>query len=222
MCSAASRRTTSRLTARRCCPTSARHRGHPRLPHRGTRRPGLALRYMRHRDVLLALLCQPQLPEVPHRTNQGVARTPPGGDAAGAAFHVTITVPAELREVLRAHQRDGYAVLMQASAGAIIELARDPRYVGGTVAVLAVLHTWTQQLNLHPHVHCLVSGGGISEDAATLASGTPEVPGAHQGSRQIGARQVPGPPAPKVSRSRHSRRRVEETLDPPRHRLGRR
>jgi hypothetical protein len=82
-------------------------------------------------------------------------------------FHVTVTVPAELREVLRANQRDGYGVLMQASAAAIIELARDPRYVGGTVAVLAVLHTWTQQLNLHPHVHCLVSGGGISEDAST-------------------------------------------------------
>jgi Putative transposase/Transposase zinc-binding domain len=82
-------------------------------------------------------------------------------------FHITVTVPAELREVLRAHQRDGYAVLMQASAAAIIELARDPRYVGGTVAVLAVLHTWTQQLNLHPHAHCLVSGGGISEDGKT-------------------------------------------------------
>ncbi len=81
-------------------------------------------------------------------------------------FHITVTVPAELREVLRAHQRDGYAALMQASAAAIIELARDPRYVGGTVAVLAVLHTWTQQLNLHPHVHCLVSGGGISEHAS--------------------------------------------------------
>jgi len=79
-------------------------------------------------------------------------------------FHITVTVPAELRAVLRAHQRDGYAVLMQATAGAIIELARDPRFVGGTVAVLAVLHTWEQQLNLHPHVHCLVSGGGISED----------------------------------------------------------
>jgi hypothetical protein len=39
---------------------------------------------------------------------------------------------------------------MQASAAAIIELARDPRYVDGTVAVLAVLHTWTQQLNFHP------------------------------------------------------------------------
>jgi hypothetical protein len=82
-------------------------------------------------------------------------------------FHITVTVPAELREVLRANQRDGYAALMQASAAAIIELARDPRYVGGTVAVLAVLHTWTQQLTLHPHAHCLVSGGGISEDAST-------------------------------------------------------
>jgi hypothetical protein len=82
-------------------------------------------------------------------------------------FHITITVPAELRAVLRANQRDGYGVLMQACAAAIIELARDPRYVGGTVAVLAVLHTWTQQLGLHPHVHCLVSGGGISEDATT-------------------------------------------------------
>ena len=82
-------------------------------------------------------------------------------------FHITVTVPAELRAVLRAHQRDGYAVLMQATAAAIIELARDPRFVGGTVAVLAVLHTWDQRLNLHPHVHCLVSGGGVSEDGTT-------------------------------------------------------
>ena len=66
-------------------------------------------------------------------------------------FHITITVPEELREVLRARQRDGYGLLMRASAAAIIELARDPRYVGGTVAVLAVLHTWTQQLSLNPH-----------------------------------------------------------------------
>jgi hypothetical protein len=79
-------------------------------------------------------------------------------------FHVTITVPEELRAVLRANQRDGYALLMKAAAESIIELARDPRFVGGTVGVLAVLHTWTQQLLYHPHVHCLVTGGGISED----------------------------------------------------------
>ena len=79
-------------------------------------------------------------------------------------FHVTITVPEELRDVLRANQRDGYALLMKATADSIIEIARDPRYVGATVGVLAVLHTWTQQLIYHPHVHCLVTGGGVSDD----------------------------------------------------------
>jgi len=79
-------------------------------------------------------------------------------------FHVTVTVPSELRALMRANQRDGYGLLMKASADAIIELARDRRYVGGTVGVLAVLHTWTQQLVHHPHAHCLVTGGGVSAD----------------------------------------------------------
>jgi hypothetical protein len=79
-------------------------------------------------------------------------------------FHVTITVPKELRDVLRANQRDGYALLMKAAADSIIEIARDPQYVGATVGVMAVLHTWTQQLNYHPHVHCLVTGGGVSDN----------------------------------------------------------
>jgi len=78
-------------------------------------------------------------------------------------FHVTITVPKELRDALRANQRDGYPLLMKAAADSIIEIARDPRYVGATVGVLAVLHTWTQQLVYHPHVHCLVTGGGVSD-----------------------------------------------------------
>jgi hypothetical protein len=79
-------------------------------------------------------------------------------------FHVTITVPQELRDILRVNQKDGYTLLMKAAAEAIIELARDSRYVGGTVGILAVLHTWTQQLLYHPHVHCLVTGGGVSDD----------------------------------------------------------
>lgn len=79
-------------------------------------------------------------------------------------FHITITVPEELRAVLRSNQQDGYAALMQAAAQAIIELARDPRFVGATVGVLAVLHTWTQQLLYHPHVHCLVTAGGVTDD----------------------------------------------------------
>jgi len=79
-------------------------------------------------------------------------------------FHVTITVPEELRDALRSNQKDCYTLLIKASAEAIIELARDSRYVGATVGVLAVLHTWTQQLLYHPHVHCLVTGGGVSDD----------------------------------------------------------
>ena len=78
-------------------------------------------------------------------------------------FHVTVTVPATLRAALRSHQTVGYGTLIKVAAQSIIELARDPRWVGGTVGVLAVLHTWTQQLHLHPHVHCLVTGGGLSD-----------------------------------------------------------
>src|SRR5258708_6569111 len=78
-------------------------------------------------------------------------------------FHVTVTVPAGLRTALRSHQTVGYGTLIKARAQSIIEAARDPRWVGGTVGVLAVLHTWTQQLHLHPHVHCLVTGGGLSD-----------------------------------------------------------
>jgi len=78
--------------------------------------------------------------------------------------HITVTVPEELRSIIQAHQKDGYALLMKAAAEAIIELAADPKYVGGTVGVLAVLHTWTQQMVYHPHVHCLVTGGGVSAD----------------------------------------------------------
>jgi hypothetical protein len=79
-------------------------------------------------------------------------------------FHVTVTVPQQLRALLRANQRDGYRMLMKAAARAIIELCAEPRFVGATVGVLAVLHTWTQQLAYHPHVHCLVTGGGVSTD----------------------------------------------------------
>jgi hypothetical protein len=79
-------------------------------------------------------------------------------------FHVVVTIPEDLRDTMRRHQQDGYGLLMGAAATAIIELARDPRYVGGTVGVMAVLHTWTQRLDYHPHVHCLVTGGGVAED----------------------------------------------------------
>ena len=86
-------------------------------------------------------------------------------------FHVTVTVPEQLREALRRHQVNGYGALIRAAATAIVDLARDPRWVGGTVGVLAVLHTWTQRLIHHPHVHCLVTGGGLSDGATWHPAG---------------------------------------------------
>ncbi len=79
-------------------------------------------------------------------------------------FHVVFTLPAELRSLVRKHQKKLYAVLMKAAAYALLKLAADPKYIGGNIGLLAVLHTWTNALFFHPHVHCLVPGGGVSPD----------------------------------------------------------
>lgn len=81
-----------------------------------------------------------------------------------AYFHVTFTLPQPLRDLVRQHQKTVYPILMQAAARALIKLAADPHYVGGLIGVLAVLHTWSRTLTYHPHVHCLVPGGGLSAD----------------------------------------------------------
>ena|SRR6266850_28550 len=79
-------------------------------------------------------------------------------------FHVVFTVPQELREIIRRHQKDLYDSLLPAAAQALIKLAADPHYVGGLIGVLGVLHTWTRTLAYHPHVPCLVPAGGVSAD----------------------------------------------------------
>ena len=81
-----------------------------------------------------------------------------------AYFHVVFTIPQELRDLLRQHQKAVYPILMKAAARALMKLAADPHYVGGHIGVLAVLHTWSRTLTYHPHVHCLVPGGGLSAD----------------------------------------------------------
>src|SRR5215469_12933614 len=100
-------------------------------------------------------------------------------------FHVTVTVPEELRDVLRANQRDGYAALMRAASEGIIELARDRRHVGGTVGVMAVLHTWTQQL-------VCIASSPVAVSPTTLATGVP-----HAGTTSFRPRHSPFSCAPK-------------------------
>jgi len=75
-------------------------------------------------------------------------------------FHIIFTLPEALRGLARSRQKTVYGGLMQTAAQALMRLAADPRYVGGTIGVLAVLHTWGGALQYHPHVHCLVPAGG--------------------------------------------------------------
>jgi hypothetical protein len=82
-----------------------------------------------------------------------------------ASFLVTFTVPQELRALVRSHQRSLLNVLFRASAEALQQLARDPRFVGGQLGLIGVLHTWTRALVYHPHVHYLVPAGGFSGES---------------------------------------------------------
>ena len=77
-------------------------------------------------------------------------------------FLLTFTVPADLNEVIRSHQRLLYALLFKTSAAATQQLAQDPRWIGGQIGMLGVLHTWGRNLAYHPHIHYLVPGGGLS------------------------------------------------------------
>jgi len=81
-------------------------------------------------------------------------------------FLLTFTLPEELREVARSHQKLVYGLLFRASAAAAQELAQDPRFVGGTQGMVGVLHTWTRALIYHPHVHYLAPGGGLAPDGS--------------------------------------------------------
>lgn len=82
-------------------------------------------------------------------------------------FHVVFTLPSELRRMVRSHQRVLLGVLFRAAFESLAALCADPRYVGGRIGALAVLHTWTRTLEWHPHVHMLVPAGALSPDGRT-------------------------------------------------------
>jgi len=82
-------------------------------------------------------------------------------------FLLTFTLPSQLRLIASQHQRLIYHLLFHASAQATQQLACDPRFVGGQIGLVGVLHTWTRNLAYHPHVHYLVPGGGWSADGQT-------------------------------------------------------
>jgi len=79
-------------------------------------------------------------------------------------YHVVFTLPAEVAAVALQNPAVVYGLLFRAAAETLREIAADPHYLGAEIGVLAVLHTWGQNLQHHPHVHCIVTGGGLACD----------------------------------------------------------
>jgi len=79
-------------------------------------------------------------------------------------YHVVFTVPKELRSILYLNQKKCYTLLFNAASQALLKAAANPDYLGAQAGALAILHTWTQTLCFHPHIHMLVPAGGLSQD----------------------------------------------------------
>ena len=85
-------------------------------------------------------------------------------------FHVVFTLPAELAPLALQNQRAIYGALFAAAAATLRTIAADPKHLGADVGFIAVLHTWGQTLVHHPHLHCVIPGGGLSPDGADWIS----------------------------------------------------
>lgn len=78
-------------------------------------------------------------------------------------FHVVFTLPAALRALAAFRPKVIYELLFETASATLLEVGRGPK-LGARLGITAVLHTWTRQLELHPHLHCVVTGGGLALD----------------------------------------------------------
>ena len=78
-------------------------------------------------------------------------------------YHVVFTIPSEIYTVVLQNQEKMYKILFKASSETMQELARDEKYLGAEIGFFSILHTWGQNLMYHPHIHCVVTGGGLTE-----------------------------------------------------------
>jgi hypothetical protein len=85
-------------------------------------------------------------------------------------FHVVFTIPSELNPLVSMNRKIIYDLLFRSVSETILELANDPEHLGATVGVIGILHTWGQNLMDHPHIHCIVTGGGLSSDGSQWVS----------------------------------------------------
>jgi hypothetical protein len=90
------------------------------------------------------------------------------------SFHVVFTLPSELHGLVMANREKLFDVLFASAAEALLELGRDPKWLGAELGITSVLHTWTRDLRFHPHVHCIVTGGGLSPDGSRWVATRPD------------------------------------------------
>ena len=107
---------------------------------------------------------QPALSEVPGFGALQVARPRQAELLPVPYFHVVFTLPQELAHLGLQNPKQIYNLLFRAASETLLTIAADPQHLGASIGFLAVLHTWGQNLHLHPHLHCIVPGGGISPD----------------------------------------------------------
>lgn len=81
-------------------------------------------------------------------------------------FHVVFTMPPCIASIALQNQRVVYDILFRAVSETLTRIAADPKHLGAVIGFLAVLHTWGQSLHYHPHLHCIVPGGGLSSDGS--------------------------------------------------------
>lgn len=86
-------------------------------------------------------------------------------------FHVVFTMPDMLNPLALGNKRTIYNILFQSASKTLQALARDPKYLDAQIGITAVLHSWGQTLAFHPHLHCVVTGGGLSLDGERWVSG---------------------------------------------------
>lgn len=79
-------------------------------------------------------------------------------------FHLVFTIPHELHPLAKCNHKIFYKILFRSVHDTLLEICMNPDNLGGRIGGLSVLHTWTQKLDYHPHIHCIIPGGGISSD----------------------------------------------------------
>lgn len=89
-------------------------------------------------------------------------------------FHTVFTLPSELRSLARCNQKVVYELLFKAAAETLLELGNDPKHLGGLLGLTAVLHTWTRELDFHPHLHVIVTAGGLAPSGKAWIPSKPD------------------------------------------------